>query len=188
MKSIGVLALQGDFARHIETLRTLGVRALEVREARQLDGLDGLIIPGGESTVMGKLLLRFDMAGALRQFGAAGKPVYGTCAGAILLSTHIERYDQVRLGLLDIQIRRNGYGRQLESFEVDLPVPALGEPPLRAIFIRAPVITGAGSGVEVLASYGGDPVFVRQKNIISTTFHPELTGDTRVHRYFLSMI
>jgi len=188
MKKAGVLALQGDFSKHIEALNASGAQAFEVREARELDSLDGLVIPGGESTVMGKLLTRFDMVDALKQFGAAGKPIYGTCAGAIILSTHIERYDQVRLGLLDIRVLRNGYGRQLESFETDIQIAALGESPMRAIFIRAPIITGVGSGVEVLAEYGGVPVFVRQNNIISTTFHPELTGDLRVHKYFLSMM
>ncbi|MDR0720634.1 MAG: pyridoxal 5'-phosphate synthase glutaminase subunit PdxT, partial [Treponema sp.] len=149
--------------------------------------IDGLIIPGGESTTIGKLLVRYDMAETIKQFAAEGNPVYGTCAGAILLARNIEKYDQVRLGVLDIQVLRNGYGRQIESFEADIPAPSLGEIPLRGVFIRAPIITSVGKEVQIIAEFNGSPVFVRQGNIISTTFHPELTGDLRVHRYFLSL-
>jgi 5'-phosphate synthase pdxT subunit len=188
MKTIGILALQGDFAKHAEAVRGAGASALEVRENSDFEKIDGLIIPGGESTTIGKLLARYDMVETLRQFAAAGKPVYGTCAGAILLARNIEKYEQLRLGVLDIQVLRNGYGRQIESFEADILAPSLGEIPLRGVFIRAPIITAAGKGVQVIAEFNGSPVFVRQGNIMSTTFHPELTGDLRVHKYFLSLL
>ncbi|GHV89275.1 pyridoxal 5'-phosphate synthase subunit PdxT [Spirochaetia bacterium] len=186
MKTIGILALQGDFAKHAEAIRAAGASALEVREAAGLANIDGLILPGGESTTIGKLLARYGMVEPIKQFAAAGKPVFGTCAGAILLAKHIEKYDQLCLGLLDIDVARNAYGRQTESFEADIPAPSLGDP-LRGVFIRAPVITRTGTGVEVLAEYNGRAVFVRQGSIIAATFHPELTDDPRVHRFFLSL-
>jgi 5'-phosphate synthase pdxT subunit len=187
MKKIGVLALQGDFARHAETVVAAGGEAVEVREPSGLNDISGLIIPGGESTTIGKLLIRYNMAEPLKQFAALGKAIYGTCAGTIILSTQVEKYDQLSLGLLDIQVQRNAYGRQIDSFEASVSVPILGEIPLRGVFIRAPVITAVGRDVEVLAEFEGHPIFVRQGKIISTTFHPELTGDTRLHRYFLSL-
>jgi 5'-phosphate synthase pdxT subunit len=187
MKTIGILALQGDFAKHAEAVRAAGAFALEVRDNPDFEKIDGLIIPGGESTTIGKLLVRYDMAETVKQFAVAGKPIYGTCAGAILLARNIEKYDQMRLGILDIQVLRNGYGRQIESFEADIPAPSLGKIPLRGVFIRAPIITSTGKDVQIIAEFNGSPVFVRQGNIISTTFHPELTGDLRVHRYFLSL-
>jgi 5'-phosphate synthase pdxT subunit len=188
MKTIGILALQGDFEKHADAVRAAGACALEVRENPDFEKIDGLIMPGGESTTIGKLLVRYDMAKTIQQFAAAGKPIYGTCAGAILLARNIEKYDQLRLGILDIQVLRNGYGRQIESFEADIPAPDLGEIPLRGVFIRAPIITSAGKDVRIIAEFNGSPVFVRQGKIISTTFHPELTGDLRVHRYFLSLL
>jgi 5'-phosphate synthase pdxT subunit len=187
VKTIGVLALQGDFAKHIAAVRAAGGQAREIRKGAVLEQIDGLIIPSGESTVIRKLLTRFCLMEPLKKFAALGKPVFGTCAGAILLSSHIEQYRQERMDLLDIQILRNGYGRQIESFETDISVPVLGEQPLRALFIRAPVITSVGKGVEVLAEFKGSPVLVRQGNVIAATFHPELTGDIRMHRYFLSL-
>jgi 5'-phosphate synthase pdxT subunit len=187
MKTVGILALQGDFAKHAEAVRAAGASALEVRDNPDFEKIDGLIIPGGESTTIGKLLVRYDMAETIKQFAVAGKPIYGTCAGAILLARNIEKYDQLRLGVLDIQVLRNGYGRQIESFEADISAPSLGEIPLRGVFIRAPIITSTGKDVQIIAEFNGSPVFVRQGNIISTTFHPELTGDLRVHRYFLSL-
>jgi 5'-phosphate synthase pdxT subunit len=187
MKKIGVLALQGDFSKHSEALSAAGACAVEVRESSDIEKIDGLIIPGGESTTIGKLLERFGMTAPLKRFAAAGKPVYGTCAGGILLAKSIEKYNQVKLDILDITITRNAYGRQIESFETDISAPLLGEIPLRAIFIRAPIITRVGKGVEVIASFDGNPVFIRQGNIIVTTFHPELTDDLRVHSFFLSL-
>jgi 5'-phosphate synthase pdxT subunit len=191
MKTIGILALQGDFAKHAEAILAAGAEAgvivHEVREAAGLANIDGLILPGGESTTIGKLLVRYGMIEPIKQFAAAGKPVFGTCAGAILLAKHIEKYDQVSLGLLDIQVQRNAYGRQSESFEADIPAPSLGASPLRGVFIRAPVITRTGKGVEVLAEYGDSPVLVRQGNVIAAAFHPELTDDLRVHQFFLSL-
>ncbi|MDR1986085.1 MAG: pyridoxal 5'-phosphate synthase glutaminase subunit PdxT [Treponema sp.] len=186
MKTIGVLALQGDFSKHAEAVHAAGGETLEVREAADLESAEGLIIPGGESTVIGKLLVRYGLMDPVKRFAAAGKPVFGTCAGAILLSARVERYEQPCLGLLDIQVRRNGYGRQIASFETPLAVPVLGAIPLRAVFIRAPVITAVGKGVEVLAEHKGIPVFLRQGAVMAATFHPELSGDTRLHKYFLS--
>lgn len=188
MKTIGVLALQGDFSKHAEAVRTIGGETVEVREATDLERADGLIIPGGESTVIGKLLARYGLIDPVKRFAATGKPVFGTCAGAILLSACVEKYEQTCLGLLDIQVLRNGYGRQIESFETNITVPALGEIPLRAVFIRAPVITAVGKGVEVLAEHKGIPVFVRQGAVMAAAFHPELSGDTRIHEYFLSQV
>ncbi|MDR1933524.1 MAG: pyridoxal 5'-phosphate synthase glutaminase subunit PdxT [Spirochaetales bacterium] len=187
MKKIGVLALQGDFSKHMKTLTAAGACGVEVRESSDIEKIDGLILPGGESTTIGKLLERYRMIEPLKQFAAAGKPIYGTCAGGILLAKNIEKYNQVKLDLLDITIARNAYGRQIESFEADIPAPSLGELPLRGVFIRAPVITRMGKGVELIAQFGGSPVFIRQGNIIVTTFHPELTDDLRVHRFFLSL-
>ncbi len=187
MKTVGVLAIQGDFSKHIEAVRAAGVDAVEVRETKDLEGLDGLIIPGGESTTIGKLLDRYEMLEPMAEFAKEGKPVFGTCAGAILLAKSIVGSDQVRIGLMDIEVKRNAYGRQIESFEADIPCPVIGEIPLRGIFIRAPVIAGVRDGVAILAEYEGRPVLVRQGNLLACTFHPELTGDLRVHRYFLTI-
>lgn len=185
---IGVLALQGAFREHIEALRQLGADAVEVRLPEQLEGLDGLIIPGGESTAIGKLAAKYGLQEAIRCYVEGGKPVYGTCAGMIFLSKDIGR-DQPLLGLMDVQVERNAFGRQLDSFETDLPIPALGEKPFPAIFIRAPKIESVGEGVEVLASLpDGAPIAARQGNMLVTAFHPELTDDLRLHQYFLSMV
>ncbi len=187
MKKIGVLALQGDFSKHIAAVTAAGASGKEVREAADLDGIDGLLIPGGESTTMGKLLERYAMLDPLRRMAEEGLPVFGTCAGAILLARNITGSMQTRLGLMDMEILRNGYGRQIDSFEADIPCPELGEIPLRGVFIRAPVIKMVGKGVTVLAEYEGIPVFVRQGNLLACTFHPELTADPRIHTYFLSL-
>lgn len=185
---IGVLALQGAFREHIETLRKLGVEALEVRLPEQLEGLDGLIIPGGESTAIGKLAVKYGLQEAIRRFAELGKPVYGTCAGMILISKDVG-HDQPLLGVMDVKVERNAFGRQLDSFETDLPFPALGEEPFPAIFIRAPRIESVGNGVKVLASLpDGTPVAARQGNMLVTAFHPELSEDSRLHRYFLAMV
>jgi len=191
---IGVLALQGDFAEHIATLERLGTETTQVRLPEHLQGLDGLIIPGGESTTIGKLATTYDLLEPLRQFGAR-HAIWGTCAGAIFLSRDARR-DQPLLELMDITVERNAFGRQVDSFEIDLSVPALSEPkrPFHAIFIRAPLIERAGKGVEILSELptdfskvGGRIVAARQGRLLATSFHPELTGDDRFHRYFLKM-
>lgn len=196
---VGVLALQGAFREHVNMLREVGVEAVEVRRKEHLDGVDGLVLPGGESTTMGKLLVEWDLLEPIRQRYAAGMPIYGTCAGLILLSNDIEGHDQPRLGLLNATVRRNAFGRQVDSFECALPLPMLeeGDKPFPAVFIRAPLILRAGEGVEVLARVGqktgqesgsGEVVAVRQGHILATSFHPELTGDCRIHRYFADMV
>ncbi|SHJ70087.1 pyridoxal 5'-phosphate synthase glutaminase subunit PdxT [Desulfofundulus thermosubterraneus] len=182
---IGVLALQGAFREHQEMLAALGVESRQVRKPEQLDGINGLIIPGGESTTMGKLLHDFHLFEPIRQKALQGMPVFGTCAGLILLAREIIGSGQPRLGLMDMAVERNAFGRQVESFEVDLDVPALGEKPLRAVFIRAPYIVSVGPGVEVLARYGDKIVLARQGCFLACAFHPELTDDTRLHRMFL---
>ncbi|MCS7249031.1 MAG: pyridoxal 5'-phosphate synthase glutaminase subunit PdxT [Anaerolineales bacterium] len=189
---IGVLALQGDFAEHIAMLRQLGVEAVEVRLAEQLASLDGLIMPGGESTTFGKLATDFGLIEPLREFGRQ-KPIWGTCAGAIFLSKDAHR-PQPLLGLMDITVERNAFGRQVASFEVDLDVPALKavsdeDLPFHAIFIRAPLIESVGEGVEVLARLeDGRIVAAQQGRLLATSFHPELTGDPRFHQYFLRLV
>ncbi len=188
---IGVLALQGDFAEHKTMLERLGVQAVEVRLADQLDGLDGLIIPGGESTTIGKLAEDFGLMEPLRRFAAA-KAVWGTCAGAIFLSKDARR-KQPLLGVMDITVERNAFGRQIASFEVDLDVPALKdvdpqERPYHAIFIRAPLIESVFGGARVLSSLDdGRIVAAQQGRLLATSFHPELTDDDRFHRYFLRL-
>lgn len=192
---IGVLALQGAFVEHVDMLRTIGAQAEEVRLPQQLSGLDGLIIPGGESTTIGKLAVSFGVLEPLRALGRDGLPIWGTCAGMILLARDIGP-EQPWLGLMDISVRRNAFGRQVESFEVDVSVPVLGrvEPQggqesFRAVFIRAPQVVDVGPGVKVLARLGnGAIVAVRQSRMLATAFHPELTGDARFHRLFLSMV
>lgn len=192
---IGVLALQGDFAEHLAVLRRLGVEGREVRTPDPLAGLDGLIIPGGESTTIGKLATTFRLIEPLRRF-AAEKPIWGTCAGAILLSRDARRR-QPLLEVMDIAVERNAFGRQVDSFEIDLDVPAFEEPdrPVHAVFIRAPLIETVGRGVEVLAELPphASPrtariVAARQGRLLATAFHPELTADDRFHRYFLEMV
>ncbi|HUF40136.1 MAG TPA: pyridoxal 5'-phosphate synthase glutaminase subunit PdxT [Anaerolineales bacterium] len=189
---VGVLALQGAFAEHVAALERLGVEAVEIRKPDELEALDGLIIPGGESTTIGKLAVDFGLFEPLQAF-AGEKPVWGTCAGAILLSRDAMR-EQPLLGVMDITVERNAFGRQVASFEVDLPVPALselgnGHEPFHAIFIRAPLIASVGEDAEILASLeDGRIVAARQRKLLATSFHPELTRDDRFHRLFLSMI
>src|SRR3954468_20831874 len=171
---IGVLALQGAFREHIEALRKLGAEAVEVRLPEQLEGLDGLIIPGGESTAIGKLAVKYGLQEAIRRYAEEGNPVYGTCAGMILLSRDVGR-DQPLLGVMNVKVERNAFGRQLDSFETDLDIPALGKEPFPAVFIRAPKIESVGDGVKVLARLpDGTPVAAQQNNMIVTAFHPEL--------------
>jgi pyridoxal 5'-phosphate synthase pdxT subunit len=185
MKTPGVLALQGDFARHAQMLTELGMNCREIRSAGDLEGIDGLVIPGGESTTIGKLLMRNGMFEPLRNLAAHGLPILGTCAGAILLASEIEGYDQPHLGLMDITVRRNAYGRQIDSFEADVLFRDGGR--VHGVFIRAPVITGVRAPAEVLAEFEGLPVLVRQGRLLACTFHPELTGDARVHRLFAGL-
>ena len=189
---IGVLALQGDFLEHQQALDRLVVESCQVRTAAELAGLNGLIIPGGESTVIGKLAQDFALLEPLRTF-AKKHAVWGTCAGSIFLSKDARR-EQPLLGMMDITVERNAFGRQVDSFEIDLDIPVLrkptGEnPPFHAIFIRAPLIESVGSGVEILSALpDGRVVAARQGHWLATAFHPELTGDDRLHRYFLEMV
>ncbi|NDJ53609.1 MAG: pyridoxal 5'-phosphate synthase glutaminase subunit PdxT [Chloroflexi bacterium] len=186
---VGVLALQGDFREHIRMLRRLGVTAVEVRQAEQLADLDGLIIPGGESTTIGKLATQFGLMEPLRRFGAE-RPIWGTCAGMIFLARDIGR-DQPLLGLMDISVNRNAFGRQVDSFEAALEVSGLEDQPFKAIFIRAPLVTEVDepAGVEILARLeDGGIVAVRQGHLLATAFHTELTGDDRLHHMFIEMI
>lgn len=187
--NIGVLALQGDFIEHVHTLQKLGVEAVQVRLPEHLDGLDGLIIPGGESTTIGKLAVMYGLVEPLRDF-AARKPAWGTCAGMIFLAKDIGR-DQPLLGLMDIVVARNAFGRQVNSFEVDLDIAGLEGAPFHAVFIRAPLVTGVdeAADVEVLARLeDGGIVAVRQNHLLATAFHPELTPDTRLHALFVAMV
>ena len=186
---IGVLALQGDFEEHITVLTALGVEAFEVRTLAQLERAQGLIIPGGESTTIARLLLIFELMEPLRERIREGLPVWGTCAGAILLASEAPELDRPPIGVMDITIDRNAFGRQIDSFETELRIEGLGGDPLRAIFIRAPVITRAGEGVEVLARLpDGRIVAARQGAMLATSFHPELTDDHRLHEFFLRMV
>jgi len=192
---IGVLALQGDFLEHRSILAVLGVETPEIRLPSHLEGLDGLIIPGGESTTIGKLATQFEMLDPLREFGKS-KAIWGTCAGAIFLSKDARR-DQPLLGLMDIVVERNAFGRQVDSFETELSVPILETPErlFRAVFIRAPLIASVGKNVEVIARLeqldGDGPgpiVAARQGRLLATSFHPELTRDPRFHQFFVSMV
>lgn len=188
MARIGVLALQGDFAEHIATLRNVGVEAIEVRVAADLDGVDGLVIPGGESTTITTLMREYGIEGKVKTLAGQGLPILGTCAGMIVLARHIVGMEQLSLDLIDIDIRRNAFGRQVDSFEADLDMPVLGQGPLRAVFIRAPTIERTGPGVQVLGRLpNGHPVAAQQGTVLVAAFHPELTADTRFHRYFLSL-
>ncbi|HET6491326.1 MAG TPA: pyridoxal 5'-phosphate synthase glutaminase subunit PdxT [Syntrophales bacterium] len=185
---VGVLALQGAFREHIRMLKSLGVDAVEIRLPGEIDEVDGLIIPGGESTTMRKLMADYRFFDTVREFAAAGKPVFGTCAGLIVMADRINGKKQDLLNLIDIDVERNAYGRQVESREADILSHSLGEEPFHAIFIRAPQILATGPGVEELARYQDQVVLARQKNILVATFHPELTGDARIHKLFLQML
>ncbi len=177
---IGVLASQGDFAAHVDVLRSLGADAAEVRTAAEIESLDALVIPGGESTTITKAIERDALEGAIRAHVESGRPLLGTCAGMIVC-------DRDHLGLLDATARRNAFGRQIASFEADLAIEGIGPEPLRAIFIRAPWIASHGPGVEVLASLDGHPVAVRQGPVLACSFHPELADDSRVHALLMAM-
>jgi 5'-phosphate synthase pdxT subunit len=185
---IGVLALQGAFIEHLQVLRQLGVEAVPVRLPSDLDGVSGLVFPGGESTTMRKLIHRWGLRDPILDLAREGAPMLGTCAGMILLSKQIVDGDEPVLPLLDVSIKRNAFGRQLDSFEADLDVPMLGDTPVHAVFIRAPVVEHVGDDVDVMARLDdGRPVAVRQRNVLATAFHPELSGETRFHRLLTTM-
>lgn len=178
---VAVLACQGGFESHLRSLRSIGVAAAEARSSAQIEGADALIIPGGESTTVMKAIERDGLSEPIRRFAASGRPVFGTCAGAIVL-------DRGHLDLLDIRCERNAYGRQIASFEAPVRAEGAGSEPFRAVFIRAPKIRESGEAVDVLATYEGDPVLVRERNLMAATFHPELAGDARLHALFTAMI
>jgi len=193
---IAVLGLQGDFQKHIDRLNELGAHAFNARLQEDIGIADALVIPGGESTTIGKLLSRYKLIEAILNASAQGKPIFGTCAGLIVLakqitSTTSEKGGQTTLGLLDAVVSRNAFGRQIDSFECKLDAQTIagpGEEPLAAVFIRAPIVESVGHNVQVLASYDRQIVFVRQNHILGASFHPELTNDLRVHSYFLNMV
>ena len=185
---IGVLALQGAFREHLQTLDAIGVEGVRVREPADLEGVSGLIVPGGESTTMRHLILRWGLRDPILDLARSGAPLFGTCAGMIVLSSQIEGGEEPVLPLLDVTVERNAFGRQLDSFETELDVPILGGTPVHAVFIRAPVIDSTGPDVDTLARLDdGRIVAVRQRNVIATSFHPELAGETRFHRLLATM-
>ena len=192
---VGVLALQGDVREHQQALEACGAVTRRVRTVAELDGIDALVIPGGESTTMSKLAVRWGLLEPLRGLVRSGLPAYGACAGMIMLAARIEggRADQETIGGLDVTVRRNAFGRQVDSFEGDLSMPVLGDVAVHAVFIRAPWVETVGEQVEVLGTVATGPaagriVAVRQGDLLATSFHPELTGDTRVHEYFVEMV
>jgi 5'-phosphate synthase pdxT subunit len=187
---VGILALQGDVREHARALTHAGAAAVEVRRPAELGAVDGLVLPGGESTTIGRLLRIFELLEPLRDAVADGFPVYGSCAGMILLARDVldGRPDQPLIGGLDVVVRRNAFGRQVDSFEADLDVAGVDGPPVHAVFIRAPWVEKAGDAVTVLARVGEHPVAVRQGHLLATSFHPELTGDTRMHELFVEMV
>jgi len=199
---VGVLALQGDFAEHVAVFSRLGVEAREVRLPEQLEDLDGLVVPGGESTTFTHLMADYALLEPIRRLAGAGVPIWGTCAGMIVLARQVSELPRPGLGLMDIVVERNAFGRQVDSFEAKLAMPALGQEPFPAVFIRAPIICEVGPDVEVLARLSALPsdgsrhaspdgapiVAARQGHLLATSFHPELTSDTRLHRYFLDMV
>jgi 5'-phosphate synthase pdxT subunit len=184
---IGVLALQGAVAEHIRSIEQAGAAAVPIKKVEQLDDIDGIVLPGGESTTIGKLIKKYGFDTALKHFSADKKPIFGTCAGLILIAKKIARQDDMHLGLMDITVERNAFGRQRESFEMDLPVHGVADD-FRAVFIRAPYIEEAGPEVEVLSVYQDRMVAVRQDHLLGASFHPELTDDHRMHGYFVDMV
>ncbi len=185
---VGVLALQGAFIEHIKMLRELGAEAIQVRLPKDLENLDGLIMPGGESTTIGKLAVEYGLIEPLKAF-ARVKPTWGTCAGMIFLAKDIGVDRQPILGLMDIQVNRNAFGRQIDSFETELDISVIPDKPFHAVFIRAPVVTGVQPNVEIISRLeSGQIVGVQQEHLLATAFHPELTNDNRLHQYFLSII
>ncbi|WP_080903140.1 pyridoxal 5'-phosphate synthase glutaminase subunit PdxT [Parabacteroides sp. Marseille-P3160] len=185
---IGILALQGAVREHRNALLQLGVETVDVLYPRDLEGIDGLILPGGESTTVGKLLIRYELLDPITESGRKGLPIFGTCTGMILLAKEIIGSTQPRFGLMDIAVERNAFGRQLASFEADLEIPALGSVPFHTVFIRAPYIEKTGERVKALLTYERKVIFAEEDNLLAAAFHPELTDDTRVHEYFLRKI
>lgn len=186
---VGVLALQGDVREHLHAIEEAGASGVPVKHLAQIADVAGLIVPGGESTTIGKLLDRFELLEPIIERAQAGMPLYGTCAGLILMAKNISGDQDAphRFAVMDVTVRRNAYGRQVDSFETDLDVTGW-ERPLRAVFIRAPAVEATGPGVEVLAAVDDAPVLVREDNLLGSTFHPEMTPDVRLHEYFVSMI
>ena len=182
---IGILALQGDVREHARILVKLGAEPIEVKLPQDMEDLDALIMPGGESTTIGMLMRKYKLDSKIKEKHKQGMPIYGTCAGAILLAKDIIGYKQPKLGLADISIKRNEYGRQIESFETELSIKDIGS--FNGIFIRAPTIKSFYNGVQTLSEHKNSPVMIKQDNLLITTFHPELTNDTRIHEYFLDM-
>jgi pyridoxal 5'-phosphate synthase pdxT subunit len=185
---IGVLALQGAFREHVAMVERCGMEAGEVRSAEELNMVDGLIIPGGESTTVGKLMCRYGLDEAIRMRVSKGMPLFGTCMGLILMAREIEGNDQFKLGVMDISVRRNAFGRQVDSFECNLTIPEIGPEPLRAVFIRAPYVGRVHNDVRILAMIDDRIVLVRQNHLLAAAFHPELTDDTRIHDMFIDMV
>jgi pyridoxal 5'-phosphate synthase pdxT subunit len=186
---IGVLAAQGAFAEHIAALEKLDVETVPVRLPGELKGLDGLIIPGGESTTISLMMQNYKLLDKVTDMGQKGFPIFGTCAGLIMMAKHVLGHHSATLGLMDITVSRNAFGRQVDSFETDLVIPALGKEPFHAVFIRAPLVKACGKGVEVLSQLkDGTIVAAREGKMLAAAFHPELTGDSRFHRYFLEMV
>jgi len=187
-ETVGILALQGDFREHREVLERMGHTVREIRKPGQLEGIDALIIPGGESTTIARLILSNGMPLPIHEFCASGRPVWGTCAGAILLARHVDNLDRPGIEVMDIAVRRNAFGRQVDSFEADIEITGIEGQPFRAVFIRAPLIVGVDPGVEAIARLDNRTIVAaRQGNLLATSFHPELTGDTRLHEYFLGI-
>ncbi|MCK4335891.1 MAG: pyridoxal 5'-phosphate synthase glutaminase subunit PdxT [Candidatus Aenigmarchaeota archaeon] len=186
---LGILGLQGDFYAHKKMGEKLGIETIIVRSPEDFEKIDGLIIPGGESTTITKLLSRYNLIKSLKKFHKEGKPIFGTCAGMILLAKKIDNHpDQFSFGFIDISVKRNAYGRQIESFEEDVSIPIIGKNPFRTVFIRAPKISRMGKSVESLAKHNSDHILAREGNILVGSFHPELTEDTRIYEYFLEMV
>ena len=186
---VGVLALQGTFAEHIESLRQLNVEAPPIRLLHELNTLDGLVIPGGESTTMLRLMESFGLTRRIREMAKDGLPIWGTCAGMILLAKNVSNHQMETLGLMATKVRRNAFGSQVDSFEADLEIPLIGEEPFHAVFIRAPIVEEAGQGVKILSRLpDGSIVALRQNRLLACAFHPEFTHDLRFHSYFLDMI
>ncbi|WP_010279786.1 pyridoxal 5'-phosphate synthase glutaminase subunit PdxT [Paenibacillus senegalensis] len=184
---IGVLALQGAVAEHIRMIEQAGAEGIAIKKTEQLEQIDGLIIPGGESTTIGRLMRTYGFIEAIREFSRQRKPLFGTCAGLIVLAKEIEGQEEAHLGLMEMKVARNAFGRQRESFETDLTVDGIDEP-IRAVFIRAPLITEVGSNVTVLSAYQEQIVAAREGHLLAASFHPELTDDYRMHSYFFDMI
>jgi 5'-phosphate synthase pdxT subunit len=185
--TVGVLALQGDFEKHIEALKSAGGEGVEIRTVGDLREVEGLIIPGGESTTVGKLMSRYGLDKAIKDLSTIGLPIWGTCMGMIMMADRIENSDQPSLNLLDITVKRNAFGRQIDSFETDIYFEPLNSN-IHAVFIRAPIVTQIGASVQTLATFENKIVCVKQNNLLGSSFHPELTDDPRVHVYFIKMV